>query len=348
MAKERDLSIDLLKAIAIYFVIYGHCIQYFGAGIGVLDDPVGKLIYMVHMPLFMFVSGYVSKVDGSWGGVVQRLKNLIIPMITWCIIFYAVDRFLSFDFSNLNLTAVVKGLCSNFIYDYWFIWALIMCYLYSAIATTLGINKKSICLIYFAIFFLIPDNFLHIRYFLHFKVLFPFYFLGMCCHEYNILYRWGLRLKDRNWNKHYILSIIIVCALLYFLLWKIGNGSLFLYNLNLTFFHQTSIEITHNLLGMCFIVVSAIIGITLLMIICDLITLYCKVPKTIIHIGQHTLSIYFLQGVFFNSFLNHYDISINNQYLVFVVGFFLLFMFYWFTIPLSCFRVTRYVFLGKK
>ena len=63
----RDKSLDLLKAIAIFLVVWGHSIQYFGEGIGVLDNPIGKFIYMVHMPLFMFVSGYVS-IRLEWGG----------------------------------------------------------------------------------------------------------------------------------------------------------------------------------------------------------------------------------------------------------------------------------------
>lgn len=59
MAKKRELSFDILKCYTIFGVMWGHCIQYFTSG-SFAADPVFRVIYSFHMPLFMMISGYFS------------------------------------------------------------------------------------------------------------------------------------------------------------------------------------------------------------------------------------------------------------------------------------------------
>ena len=55
--KQRNLLIDVLKGFTIILVVMGHASQWFSG-----DDrsnPFYVTIYAFHMPLFMFLSGYV-------------------------------------------------------------------------------------------------------------------------------------------------------------------------------------------------------------------------------------------------------------------------------------------------
>ena len=62
--KERNLFLDILKGLTMIFVIFGHSIQ-FGSGHVYLENelfyenPVFKIIYSFHMPLFALISGYL-------------------------------------------------------------------------------------------------------------------------------------------------------------------------------------------------------------------------------------------------------------------------------------------------
>ena len=59
MEKERDYYFDNLKAVLIFLVVLGHFL------LPIYDDAflvvLKRLIYVFHMPLFVFVSGYFSK-----------------------------------------------------------------------------------------------------------------------------------------------------------------------------------------------------------------------------------------------------------------------------------------------
>ena len=270
-------------------------------------------------------------------------------MALWSIIFYICNLFFIPHFNHVSFLSIIKEICINFINGFWFVWALIFCYLFTYITLyLLRLSYLLTIILYLLIFLFVPDTFLRIGYFLHFKVLFPFYLLGTICCKYNVLHKLGLRISDKVWDKPRISSIIIICTSLYIILWWLGDGSLFLYNLNLTFYNQPINEIIHNITGFIFILFSGIIGIILLMILCDLITIFTPVPKFILIIGSRTLSIYFIQTVFFNVFIKHISFKINNSLMYFLSSFLVLGMCYLITIPLSHSKYTSYLLLGKK
>ena len=80
--KGRLYYIDNLKAFLIILVVVGHCIQNFLPGYE--SNPLYNFIYSFHMPLFIFVSGYVSyKEHITWNSVGKRFKQLMIPFFAW-------------------------------------------------------------------------------------------------------------------------------------------------------------------------------------------------------------------------------------------------------------------------
>lgn len=86
MARERDLRLDVLKAAAIALVVLGHVI------ILVYGPPVKAplpfavvftLLSAVHVPLFVFVSGYLAPADADLKWLGRRAVRLLVPYFAW-------------------------------------------------------------------------------------------------------------------------------------------------------------------------------------------------------------------------------------------------------------------------
>ena len=117
--KKRNPLVDVLKGFAIILVVMGHATQWFTG-----DDrthPLYMTIYAFHMPLFMFLSGYVSWNTRGQMDLHKRFQVLVIPFFVWFFISAAYHQYL-FDFAK-----VWQGL-KNLIYDptkgMWFLWLL--------------------------------------------------------------------------------------------------------------------------------------------------------------------------------------------------------------------------------
>ena len=84
----RISYIDQLKGIAILLVVLGHVIGYNNCE----DSFLWRFIYSFHMPLFMFISGYVAQMTFrierfGWNEtisfLIKKLRTLLLPMVTW-------------------------------------------------------------------------------------------------------------------------------------------------------------------------------------------------------------------------------------------------------------------------
>lgn len=85
---KRISYIDQLKGIAIFLVVLGHLIGH-NAGSG---NGLWTFIYSFHMPLFMFISGYLASVTSteealSWSKIgrtiLKKSRTLLLPSLTW-------------------------------------------------------------------------------------------------------------------------------------------------------------------------------------------------------------------------------------------------------------------------
>lgn len=77
---ERLVYIDILKGIAIILVVMGHM---FVPYTDYLDSTVNQMIYSVHMPLFIFLSGFVFHLSQGKHSVritiMKRILSLLLP-----------------------------------------------------------------------------------------------------------------------------------------------------------------------------------------------------------------------------------------------------------------------------
>lgn len=57
--EKRNHNIDIIKGIAIYCVLWGHCIQCMAGDVDFFNIKAITFIYSFHMPLFALISGYL-------------------------------------------------------------------------------------------------------------------------------------------------------------------------------------------------------------------------------------------------------------------------------------------------
>lgn len=82
----RDNRLDSLKGFLIILVILGHLIGQIGYGNGDLNWEVRTFIYTFHMPLFILISGYFTKIEVGKILFVKGLMKLAIPLVVFQII----------------------------------------------------------------------------------------------------------------------------------------------------------------------------------------------------------------------------------------------------------------------
>ena len=125
--KERLQYIDALKFLAIFLVLWGHCILSL-SGRAATSDSVFVFINSFHMPLFMMMVGFFaasSLKKNARTFVTDKFRALILPLIIWAIIFWMVNL-LIFKFEAYN---GIKGLMHNMINGFWFLKSAFFCYL---------------------------------------------------------------------------------------------------------------------------------------------------------------------------------------------------------------------------
>lgn len=145
----RENWIDWAKAFGILFVVMGHSSYAY--------EDVGKMIFMIHMPLFFFISGYLFKTNKNYKELsLNSWKSLCIPYLLYNLIFaiftictrmmkLIIGGNVDWTFSFINpLWHTLLGV-ANGIFDgpTWFLLALVWCkYLTHALHTSKSIYTK--------------------------------------------------------------------------------------------------------------------------------------------------------------------------------------------------------------
>jgi fucose 4-O-acetylase-like acetyltransferase len=192
--QERNEFLDYLKGLLIILVAWGHVIQYVVyRGRDFWDDPLFKLIYIFHMPLFMAVSGYVYfasiRRTGLMPAVIRRFRQLVVPIIVWTVLHRLLLRsglLVSGRESPADWLLNLAGdVGKELKYGLWFLWAVFAASVLVMLLKAVRLDRLlAFAMVSVAVLF-IPDwGNLHL-----FQATLPFFFLG---------YVWAAN-QDRSW-----------------------------------------------------------------------------------------------------------------------------------------------------
>ena len=183
---NRIVFIDVAKAICIILVVIGH---FFPDGSPEWYIALHDIIYTFHMPLFMFVSGYVyiaTKRQITYGAFIsKKIKRLMVPYIVTSVIVITIKILTQ---GGLNVEHPVTALSYLRIfylpeagYFLWFIWALWWMFILIPLFDT---HKKRLILFFFSIaLHCTPLSFPHVFCLYELKRMFIYFMLGIVCFE---------------------------------------------------------------------------------------------------------------------------------------------------------------------
>lgn len=183
---RRDVLPDVLKGFGIVLMVFGHCIQW-GSGRAYLIDEIYfgskryQFIYSFHMPLFMAISGWYAwasarRAQGAqerWMMIRRRCVRLVTLCVAWKMI-EAAYLFAKDGFGRGGFAVWLQDLLVGILTSYWFLWAVLYCFL---LVCLMHYKLKDSAWIYLLIFlaaFVTPDGLCLNAY----KYMLPYYLIG--------------------------------------------------------------------------------------------------------------------------------------------------------------------------
>lgn len=118
MSHIRLLYIDRLKGFAIYLVVLGHILQHYFSD----SALIVRVIYSFHIPLFMFMSGFVCYRKTEWSFITQKAWQLLIPFFSYILLRWCFDYITSV--STISLSQYFTSVLLHPDHGLWFLWAL--------------------------------------------------------------------------------------------------------------------------------------------------------------------------------------------------------------------------------
>lgn len=236
-AENRNQFVDIMRGMAMLLVVLGHTMT--GCTANSQSSFLFNIIWSLQMPLFILISGYVTKYsrpisdgNGLWKYVKRRTVAYMLPWAVWSFlvrgIIFGEDGFLN-----------VKHLLWNMDSGYWFlatIWTISMIFgIASFIAERVSkenLLKKQIVLLgcYLAGMVLLAGigavlglSFFAIKLTLYYM---PFYYAGFLYGQFDD------RMKESETGKKMIDSVVAICfvmwlfTILRFSLYEMSDGGL--------------------------------------------------------------------------------------------------------------------------
>ena len=309
--KDRIFVIDIARFYAMVLVFYGHFIE----ELMLLKNPAAashyKFIYSFHMVLFIVLAGYVAReCETEWGVgkfIKNRLFSRLLPFIFFTLLMMVPPIFLDGKFFNLVLPSVegyTKGIVNTvfglpfFCVPSWFLLLIIGVELvhYGAFRFLKDSNIK---IMIAAVLFYIAGYLLNLKldlfnplkgrtvgwnyFFIHEALtLYSFYLAG--------IYLRRKRIFMEQISRKVLIPGSVVAFLIVLFTYKLNNGpfNFPVYNAVVIIFASHG----HMLL----FPLTAIAGCALILLIAKM----TRTQKTIIWMGQNTLILMCLNGIFYH------------------------------------------------
>lgn len=284
--KKRIMTLDLIKLVAILFVVYGHTMSAF------IQDPgnttIMNIIWLIQMPAFFIVSGMlcssISKINSVKTLLFSICKKTIVYLVP-CLS-YAIITPLLFN-QSISILDSIASIITN--PPLWFLVALWQFVVFFDIAVYVSSKFKNkyvqylipvvflgfIALIYTILFYkgILPSTFLCIKYVSYYTV---FYLAG-----YIIKIIKTYDFTKTQWFKitYWVVFSIATC--------------LFLFEI---FYFKNIMNFDDSIINIIIRIIGSFSGFFLLYILCDLA---CKtsIGNTIAKGGKYSLNIYYLHYV---------------------------------------------------
>lgn len=192
---KRNRFLDFIKGTTILLVVFGHCIQY-GSGreylVGELyyADPIFRIIYSFHMPMFAAISGYFFYFTMKKYDLVTLLKKKLLAYAVPIAVWAQIDLLLGILQNGNRIHGIVSFLLLEYqavVGSLWFLWSMFGCCVIMMIFGTIVHRewKTGFLIVTIAAFFVLPDS-LNLRYV---KFLFPNFALGYAVSSEHVLQR---------------------------------------------------------------------------------------------------------------------------------------------------------------
>jgi fucose 4-O-acetylase-like acetyltransferase len=216
----RSEFLDFTKGILIILVVIGHTIQFplLMGDLCVFNDPLYEWIYMFHMPMFIVISGYLSRRTILNYDAITIFKaktiNYLLPILSWSLLSFFADCLLDGGFS---LNKITDALIPKFFSSLWYLWVLFMCVILTKFLVSFRLPNK---LLVIATIIMLPECW-------HFpllKFLLPFFLLGYFFSSPN-----NTLLKRLNLNIIGCFLIAITAFLINYLCSKTWNYDTYIY-----------------------------------------------------------------------------------------------------------------------
>lgn len=123
LSDKRNHNIDALKGFTILLVLLGHSIQIHDANFD--NNLIFRIIYSFHMPMFMFLSGFIllTQLGYTFPGYFKKnAVRLVLPFLVWYLISYFIHGF----YKNINPAFYFFGLMKSPDRGLWFLWILFL------------------------------------------------------------------------------------------------------------------------------------------------------------------------------------------------------------------------------
>lgn len=139
--QARNQKIDFIKFISVFLVIWGHTIQHVYTNLGFFDNPMYLLIYSFHMPLFAFISGFLSLRTFLKSSlkeiIIKKSVRLLYPGMIWGLILEVMQVIYMYP-SHKNCREIILGVFT----DVWFFWTIFWISVLTAISLKISNGHK--------------------------------------------------------------------------------------------------------------------------------------------------------------------------------------------------------------
>ena len=285
--ESENRTINLVRGIAIFFMLWGHCIQFCSAGqFEVFDNRCFQFIYSFHMPLFMLISGYLFFISSRKRSlselVIYKSKNILYPLIMCTCFNFLLTQFIVFLMTE-NYINILSGVNLN---SLWYLWSLFSCsvVLSFAIKTSKNIIIKILFIIFGLLFLIIlPCAEMNVY-------MYPYFIIGYIISKFHVSI------------KRFIMPIGILSFVVFVFMFCFYNSSHLIYTTGLlggeTLYTSLCIDIFRWFIGL----------FGSLTVVCLSLLLYKFINRFILckfleQLGAHSLSIYTLSVAFLSFWL---------------------------------------------